>query len=309
MAGRSLIRRAVREQPDREKKQMASIINGKEIALAIRGQVRAEADSLRSAHGINPTLVVVLVGSNAASKVYVRNKGKACEEAAIRSLQHDLPEDTTQAELLTLIASLNADPQVHGILVQLPLPAHIDEHIVLEAISPRKDVDGFHPYNMGRLVAGKPQLVPCTPYGVMRMLDSIGYDLAGKDAVIIGRSNIVGKPMALMLLHKSATVTICHSKTRDLPAKVLAADLVVAAIGRPKFVKGDWIKPGAVVIDVGINRLESGGLVGDVDFEAASQRASFITPVPGGVGPMTIAMLLENTITAAKLSVGHKAKA
>lgn len=288
---------------------MASIINGKEIALAMRGQVKEQADALRSAHGVNPTLVVVLVGSNPASKVYVRNKGKACEEAAIRSLQHDLPEETTQDELLRLIERLNGDSEVHGILVQLPLPGHIDENLVLEAISPRKDVDGFHPYNMGRLVAGAPLLMPCTPYGVMRMLESIGYDLAGREAVIIGRSNIVGKPMALMLLHKSATVTICHSKTKDLPAKVLAADLVVAAIGRPQFVKGGWIKPGAVVIDVGINRTESGALVGDVDFAAASERASYITPVPGGVGPMTIAMLLENTITAAKLSVASKARA
>jgi len=287
----------------------ASIINGKEIAQAVRARVKVEAGLLRSEHGVDPTLVVVLVGSNPASKVYVRNKGKACEEAGVRSIQHDLPVETTQTELLLLIARLNADPQVHGILVQLPLPGHIDEHIVLEAICPRKDVDGFHPYNMGRLVAGTPQLVPCTPYGVMRMLESVGYDLAGKDAVIIGRSNIVGKPMALMLLHKSATVTICHSKTKDLPAKVRAADLVVAAIGRERFVKGDWIKPGAVVIDVGINRTESGGLVGDVDFDAASERASFITPVPGGVGPMTIAMLLENTITAARLAIGHKAKA
>ena len=218
----------------------------------------------------------------------------------ISSTHHKLPESTTQAELLDLIRELNASKEVHGILVQLPLPKHIDEEAILEEISPMKDVDGFHPYNMGRLMIGNPVLQPCTPFGVMRLIDSTGVDLSGKEAVVVGRSNIVGKPMAMMLLKRNATVTVCHSKTKGLPERVRAADVVVAAVGRAEFVKGDWIKKGAIVIDVGINRTSEGRLVGDVDFEGASEHAAFITPVPGGVGPMTIAMLLKNTVEAAK---------
>ncbi|MBI5563214.1 MAG: bifunctional methylenetetrahydrofolate dehydrogenase/methenyltetrahydrofolate cyclohydrolase FolD [Deltaproteobacteria bacterium] len=284
-------------------KHKASIIDGKAAALAVRDRLRQEVSALRDGRGIDPALAVILVGENPASKVYVRNKGRACEEAGIRSMQFTLGADTPQAELLSLIDKLNNSPDVHGILVQLPVPAHIDEGTVLEAISPQKDVDGFHPCNMGRLVAGAPLLAPCTPYGIMRLIETIGYDLGGKDAVIVGRSNIVGKPMALMLLHKNATVTVCHSRTKDLADKVRAADVVVAAIGKERFIKGDWIKEGAVVMDVGINRTTSGGLAGDVDFEGAASRASWITPVPGGVGPMTIAMLLENTVKAARLSM------
>ncbi|MBI1912359.1 MAG: bifunctional methylenetetrahydrofolate dehydrogenase/methenyltetrahydrofolate cyclohydrolase FolD [Deltaproteobacteria bacterium] len=287
-----------------EKVNSANIINGKEIAAQVREELRAEIKDLKEKHGLTPGLTVVLVGENPASKVYVRNKGKACEEVGIRSVQHTLSDTTTEEELLKLIEELNNDKDVHGILVQLPLPKHINEEKVLELISPKKDVDGFHPYNMGRLMVGNPLLQPCTPFGVMRLLESTGIDITGKDAVIIGRSNIVGKPQAMMLLRRNATVTICHSKTKDLVDKVKSADIVVAAIGRAQFVKGEWIKEGAVVIDVGINRNEEGKLVGDVDFEGASQKASYITPVPGGVGPMTIAMLLKNTVEAAKKSAG-----
>lgn len=276
------------------------IINGKEIAAEVRQELKAEIAALREKTGIIPGLTVVLVGDNPASKVYVRNKVKACEEVGIKSVQHTLPDTVTQAELLKLIDDLNKAKDVHGILIQLPLPKQINEEAVLEAISPYKDVDGFHPYNVGRLMIGNPVLQPCTPFGVMRLLDSTGVDLSGKEAVVVGRSNIVGKPMAMMLLKRSATVTICHSRTKDLSAKIKGADIVIAAIGKAQFIKGDWIKPGAIVIDVGMNRSLEGKLVGDVDFEAASERASFITPVPGGVGPMTIAMLLRNTVEAAK---------
>jgi len=286
-----------------EKLHSANIINGKEVAANIRAGLKEEITVLK-ARGVTPGLTVVLVGENPASQVYVRNKGKASEEVGIRSNEHILPDSTTQEELLTLIAGLNASSDVHGILVQLPLPAHIDSEAVLEAISPAKDVDGFHPYNVGRLMIGKPTLQPCTPYGIMKLIETTGVDLSGKDAVIVGRSNIVGKPMAMMLLQMNATVTVCHSRTKDLAGKVRAADIVIAAVGRAEFVKGDWIKDGAVVIDVGINRASDGRLVGDVDFEGAAKRASFITPVPGGVGPMTIAMLLQNTVDAARKSAG-----
>lgn len=285
-----------------ENVKTARIINGKEIAAQVRAELKSEIQALKEKTGVVPGLTVVLVGENPASVVYVRNKIKACEEVGIRSVQHKLPETTTHAELLNLIRELNASKDVHGILVQLPLPKQINEEEILEEISPSKDVDGFHPYNVGRLMIGNPVLQPCTPYGVMRLIDSTGVDLSGKDAVVVGRSNIVGKPMALMLLKRNATVTICHSKTKDLVERVRKADVLVAAIGRAEFIKGDWVKEGAVVIDVGMNRTMEGRLVGDVDFEGASERASFITPVPGGVGPMTIAMLLKNTVVAASKS-------
>ncbi|MEK7773437.1 MAG: bifunctional methylenetetrahydrofolate dehydrogenase/methenyltetrahydrofolate cyclohydrolase FolD [Deltaproteobacteria bacterium] len=283
---------------------MSTIINGREIAAQVRAELKSEISLLKEKTGLTPGLAVVLVGDDPASRVYVRNKGKACEEAGIRSFQHTLPAGTGEEELLSLIRRLNGSKDVSGILVQLPLPSHINEETVLEAVSPQKDVDGFHPYNVGRLTIGCPLLQPCTPCGVMRMLESAGVDPSGKDAVVVGRSNIVGKPMALMLLHGNATVTICHSRTRDIARKVKAADIIVAAVGRAGFIKGDWVKEGAVVIDVGMNRDADGKLVGDVEFEEASKRASFITPVPGGVGPMTIAMLLKNTVEAAKLASG-----
>ena len=286
-----------------ENVKTARIINGKEIAAQVRAELKSDIQALKERTGVIPGLTVVLVGENPASVVYVRNKVKACEEVGIRSTQNKLPETATQAELLKLIRELNASKDVHGILVQLPLPKQIDEEAILEEISPSKDVDGFHPYNMGRLMIGNPLLQPCTPFGVMRLIDSTGIDLSGKEAVVVGRSNIVGKPMAMMLLRRNATVTICHSKTKDLSERIAKADVVVAAVGRAEFVKGDWIKEGAVVIDVGINRTAEGRLVGDVDFEGASERAGYITPVPGGVGPMTIAMLLKNTVEAAKRSV------
>lgn len=279
---------------------MAELINGKEIAAQMRAEFAKEADSLKADKGITPGLAVVLVGEDPASKVYVGMKEKACTEAGFYSTEHKLDADTAEEKLLSLIDELNADEKIHGILVQLPLPKHINETKVLEAISPSKDVDGFHPYNVGRLIVGKPTFQPCTPFGVIKMLERIGVEMEGKEAVVVGRSNIVGKPIAMMLLQKHATVTICHSRTKDLKAKVKSADIVIAAVGVPEMVKGDWIKPGAVVIDVGVNRLPSGKLVGDVEFEAASKLASAITPVPGGVGPMTITMLLYNTLEAAK---------
>lgn len=278
----------------------AAIISGKEIAAGIRAELRAQVRKMTEKDGVTPGLAVILVGDNPASKVYVRNKGRACEEAGIRSFQHTLPAETKEEDLLKLIDKLNHAKEVHGILVQLPLPFHINETKVIEAISPGKDVDGFHPYNLGRLVAGNPLLQPCTPYGIIKMLEAASIDVSGREAVIVGRSNIVGKPMALMLLKRNATVTVCHSRTRNIEEKIKRGDIVVAALGKPEFVKGEWIKSGAVVIDVGINRLPDGKLVGDVEFESAAQRASWITPVPGGVGPMTIAMLLHNTVEAAR---------
>ena len=277
-------------------------------AVLLDGKAEAEQLLQRVAAGVRkrlarglpaPGLAVILLGSHPASASYVRNKRKACAQAGIRDLSRDLPETTTQAQLLALLAELNADPAVDGILVQLPLPPHIEADTVLAAIAPEKDVDGFHACNMGRLAQGKPGLRPCTPRGVMTLLAAAGVPLAGLDAVIVGRSNIVGRPMALELIAADCTVTVCHSRTRDLSARVAAADLVVAAIGRPGFVQGGWIKPGAVVVDVGINRGADGRLCGDVDFAPAAARAGWITPVPGGVGPMTVATLMENTLAAA----------
>lgn len=278
---------------------MAKIIDGKAIAAKIRGEITAEVAKL-AAQGVTPGLAVVLVGEDAASKVYVSMKEKACKDVGIFSDEYKLPADTGEADLLLLIDKLNHDPKIHGILVQLPLPKQIDTEKVLEAISPEKDADGFHPYNVGRLVIGKPLFQPCTPYGVMVMLKEAGVELAGKEVVVVGRSNIVGKPVAFMCLQQNATVTLCHSKTRDLAAKVGMADVVIAAVGQPEMIKGAWIKEGAVVIDVGVNRVGEKKLVGDVEFAAAAERASAITPVPGGVGPMTITMLLYNTLESAK---------
>ncbi len=279
----------------------ANILDGKAIAAELKAKVKQQVEALTAAGNRAPGLVVVLVGENPASQVYVRNKRNSCEEVGFCSELVQLPAETTQEKLLGLIDELNAREDVDGILVQLPLPAHIDEETVTERILPTKDVDGFHPYNVGRLTLRMPLLRPCTPKGVMTMLEKTGMDLVGKDAVIIGQSNIVGRPMALELLAERCTITICHSKTRDLHEKVAAADIVVAAVGIPNFVKGEWLKEGAVVIDVGINRLDSGKLCGDVDYESAREKASWITPVPGGVGPMTVATLLENTLQAAEM--------
>ena len=280
---------------------MARVIDGKAIAAKIRGEIAAEVKKLEPL-GIKPGLAVVLVGEDPASKVYVAMKEKACHDAGIFSDEYKLHAESSEADLLALIARLNDDPRIHGILVQLPLPRHIDTEKVLEAISPTKDVDGFHPYNVGRLVVGKPLFQPCTPYGVMVMLKEAGIELAGKEVVVVGRSNIVGKPVAFMCLQQNATVTLCHSKTKDLAAKVGMADVLIAAVGQPEMIKGEWIKEGAVVIDVGVNRVGEKRLVGDVEFAAASERAAAITPVPGGVGPMTITMLLYNTVESAKRS-------
>lgn len=280
----------------------ASIIDGKAISEKTRDEVLQEATELKARTGIVPHLAAILVGNDPASQVYVRNKERACEKAGLRSTLHRLPETTTQQELLTLIQQLNSDASVHGILVQLPLPKHIDSVTVLDAVHPLKDVDAFHPENVGLMLQGRPRFLPCTPAGVMKMLQVSDVQTAGRHAVVIGRSDIVGKPMAALLMQKGAdaTVTLCHSRTTDIRRWCLEADILVAAVGIPEFVKGDWVKPGAVVIDVGINRVED-RLVGDVEYSTAAERASMITPVPGGVGPMTIAMLLRNTLTAAKM--------
>ncbi|WP_274572238.1 bifunctional methylenetetrahydrofolate dehydrogenase/methenyltetrahydrofolate cyclohydrolase FolD [Neisseria leonii] len=279
----------------------AQLINGKEISRQRLDMVAGRVAE-RTAKGLHtPCLAVVLVGNDPASAVYVRNKKIACEKVGFRSLSYELDADTTQQQLLELVDKLNADDSVDGILVQLPLPAQIDSQAVLERILPHKDVDGFHPYNVGRLAVKMPLMRPCTPKGVMTLLETCGIDVEGKKAVVVGASNIVGRPQLLELLLARATVTICHSKTRNLAEEVAAADIVVAGVGIPNFIKGEWIKPGAVVIDVGINRLPDGSLCGDVEFEAAKARAAMITPVPGGVGPMTIATLLENTLYAAEL--------
>jgi methylenetetrahydrofolate dehydrogenase (NADP+)/methenyltetrahydrofolate cyclohydrolase len=280
----------------------ATIIDGKAIAAKIRGEIASEAAALK-AKGVVPGLAVVLVGEDPASKVYVSMKEKACADVGIFSDEYKLPAQTGEAELLALIDKLNHDPKIDGILVQLPLPKHINTEKVLEAISPLKDADGFHPYNVGRLVIGKPLFQPCTPYGVMVMLKESGVELSGKEVVVVGRSNIVGKPVAFMCLQQNATVTLCHSRTRDLAAKVAQADVVIAAVGVPEMIKGAWIKEGAVVIDVGVNRVADKKLVGDVVYAAAAERASAITPVPGGVGPMTITMLLFNTLESARRRV------
>lgn len=276
----------------------ARLIDGKAIARTVRDGIREQVSALLAEGRRAPGLAVVIVGEDPASQIYVRNKHRATEEAGMASIMKTLPATTTQAQLITLIETLNADPAVDGILVQLPLPPHINARAVIDAIAVDKDVDGFSPENLGLLAQRTPRLRPCTPYGCMKMLEACGIDPSGMDAVILGQSNIVGRPAALELLMRGATVTICHSRTRDLAAHVRRADLVVAGIGKPGFVQGEWIKPGAVVLDVGINRLPSGKLVGDVQFEAASERAAWITPVPGGVGPMTIAMLIQNTLEA-----------
>ena len=279
----------------------ARIIDGKARAERLTAEVREQVAARVAAGGSIPGLAVVLVGENVASQVYVRNKRKTTDGVGMRSFAYDLPATCSQAELLSLVDGLNADPAVNGILVQLPLPKQIDADSVTERIDPRKDVDGLHPLNMGRLVLKRPLLRPCTPAGCMVLLRETGEDLVGKHAVVIGQSNIVGRPMALELLMARCTVTVCHSATRDLPAIAREADILVAAVGKPAFVQGDWIKPGAIVIDVGVNRTAEGKLGGDVDFAAAKERAGWITPVPGGVGPMTIAMLLANTLRAAEL--------
>jgi methylenetetrahydrofolate dehydrogenase (NADP+)/methenyltetrahydrofolate cyclohydrolase len=284
----------------------ATIIDGKAVAEGLRADIAAAAAQLQERHGFTPGLAVVLVGENPASQVYVRSKVKQTTEAGMHSFEHRLPAETSEADLLALVRRLNADERVDGILVQLPLPSHIDADRVLDTIDPAKDVDGFHPVNAGRLATGTGGLVPCTPLGCLKLLKRTKGDLAGMEAVVVGRSNIVGKPMAMLLIGESCTVTVAHSKTRDLPAVCRRADILVAAVGRPEMVKGDWVKPGAIVIDVGINRVaapEQGEgktkIVGDVAFDSAAAVAGAITPVPGGVGPMTIACLLANTLTAA----------
>ncbi len=287
---------------EKDKAMTAQIIDGKAFAAKVRGQVAEHVAAVKSDHGITPGLAVVLVGEDPASQVYVRSKGKQTVEVGMNSYEHKLDANTSEADLLSLIAQLNADPTVHGILVQLPLPDHLNEDLVINSIDPAKDVDGFHISNVGLLGTGQKSMVPCTPLGCLMMLRDYHGSLSGMDAVVVGRSNIVGKPMAQLLLGDSCTVTIAHSRTKDLPDVVRRADIVVAAVGRPEMVPGDWIKPGATVIDVGINRIEKpeGGtrLVGDVDYASAAAVAGAITPVPGGVGPMTIACLLANTLTA-----------
>lgn len=278
----------------------AKIIDGKAIAQEIRNKLKNDIQQLLQKGKPAPGLAVVLVGNNPASEVYVRNKRNACQESGMVSIAYDLPSNTSEAELLSLISKLNADSTVHGILIQLPLPNHISTPIILDRIDPKKDVDGFHPVNLGLLAQGRPYLRPCTPYGVMRLLKHEKITLPGLDAVIIGTSNIVGKPMALELLNANCTVTLCHSKTRDLEKYIKQADLLVSAIGKTGIIKSNWIKPNAIVIDVGITRAPSGNLHGDIEFETAKQIAGYITPVPGGVGPMTVAMLLANTLFAAK---------
>jgi methylenetetrahydrofolate dehydrogenase (NADP+)/methenyltetrahydrofolate cyclohydrolase len=280
----------------------ARIIDGKAISAKRRARVAERVAELK-AQGVNPGLAVVIVGEDPGSQVYVRNKVAACEETGVFSEKIELPATTTQAELLGIVEDLNARDDIHGILVQFPLPAGLDEDEVIETISIHKDVDGFHPESIGRLLVGKDTFVSCTPAGVMVLLEESGIDLKGKDVVVVGRSNNVGKPAGLLALNQHATVTFCHSRTEDLPGHVRQGDVVIVAVGRPEMVKGDWLKPGAVVIDVGINRTDA-GLVGDVEFSSASEVASAITPVPGGVGPMTIAMLLENTLTAAARAAG-----
>ncbi|MEX5214103.1 MAG: bifunctional methylenetetrahydrofolate dehydrogenase/methenyltetrahydrofolate cyclohydrolase FolD [Nitrospiraceae bacterium] len=282
----------------------AQIIDGKALAQQIRERIAKDVVDLVAQKGVRPGLAAILVGDDPASHIYVRNKQKACDAAGIYVDENKLPTSTTQAELLRLIEKVNADPKIHGILVQLPLPKHIDSKVILDSVSPLKDADGFHPYNFGRLVEGNPIFEACTPKGVIKMIESTGVAIEGKRAVVLGRSNIVGKPAALLLLHRHATVTICHSKTKDLPAVCREADILVVAIGKAKFVTADMVREGAMVIDVGTNRTAEGKVVGDVDYEPVSRKAGWISPVPGGVGPMTIAMLLDNTLESAKRAAG-----
>ncbi|MBR2295917.1 MAG: bifunctional methylenetetrahydrofolate dehydrogenase/methenyltetrahydrofolate cyclohydrolase FolD [Clostridia bacterium] len=282
---------------------MAQIINGKLVSAEVREELKAQTQELFEKYGIRPGLAVIIVGDDPASKVYVNNKEKGCAEVGFYSEVYRLPEQTTQEELLALVDKLNKDDKIHGILCQLPLPKHLDENAVILAINPEKDVDAFHPVNVGRIMIGDYSFLPCTPAGVMRLIESTGVDITGKECVVIGRSNIVGKPQAMLLLHKNATVTICHSRTKNLAEVTRRADILVVAIGKADFVTGDMVKEGAIVIDVGMNRKADGKLTGDVDFASVEPKASFITPVPGGVGPMTISMLLTNTMTAAKNAI------
>ena len=284
---------------------MAHIIDGKAISAAVRGEIKENTQALIAKTGVTPGLAVIIVGEDPASQVYVRNKRRACEEVGFYSEAYELPAETTQAELETLLDKLNADPRIHGILVQLPLPSHLDENAVLLRIDPKKDVDAFHPYNVGRIMIGDYAFLPCTPAGVMELLRRTGIDCAGKSCVVVGRSNIVGKPQAMLLLQANGTVTVCHSRTKDLAAITREADILVVAIGRADFITGDMVKEGAVVIDVGMNRRADGKLTGDVDFATVAPKASHITPVPGGVGPMTITMLMQNTLTAARIAAGR----
>ncbi len=279
---------------------MAEILYGKIVSAKRRAELKEKISKFSDEHGFVPGLAVIIVGDNPASVVYVRNKKKACDEVGINSYVIQLSEDVSEAELIKEITVLNSDDNVHGILVQLPLPKHIREDVIINSISPCKDVDAFHPYNVGKILTGDYTFLPCTPAGVMAMLEHYNISICGKKCVVIGRSNIVGKPMALLLLEKNGTVTVCHSRTEDLRSEVKGADILVVAVGKPEFITGDMIKPGAVVVDVGINRTEQGKLVGDVDFATASEVAAYISPVPGGVGPMTITMLLQNTLTAAE---------
>ncbi len=281
-----------------------NLINGKEVAAKVKNDVRGDAEYLSDCFGVKPGLAVILVGDDPASAVYVKNKTKDCAEVGFESFEHILPASTTQEELMALVKQLNADKKVHGILCQLPLPKHLNEREIINAIDPKKDVDAFHPENVGRIMIGDYDFLPCTPAGVMELIHSAGISVSGKKCTVIGRSNIVGKPMAMLLLHENGTVTVCHSKTRNLAEECKDADILVAAVGRAKLITADMVKEGAVVIDVGMNRDENGKLCGDVDFESVKDKAGFITPVPGGVGPMTRAMLMKNTLTAYKKAFG-----
>lgn len=284
---------------------MAKIIDGKAISAQMRAEIKEQTAQFVAKHGIRPGLAVIIVGDNAASQVYVRNKRRACEEVGFYSEAYEMPATTTQDELNALVDKLNGDDNIHGILCQLPLPSHLDENQVILRIRPDKDVDAFHPYNVGKIMIGDYSFLPCTPAGVMALLERSGIDVAGKECVVVGRSNIVGKPQAMLLLHKHGTVTVCHSRTRNLSEICRRADVLVAAIGKADFFTADMIKEGAVVIDVGMNRRADGKLTGDVDFASVEPKASYITPVPGGVGPMTITMLMQNTLTAARSFVGE----
>ena len=285
---------------------MAKILDGKAVSQRVKDDLKKETEKFVKDNGFAPGLAVVIVGNDPASRVYVNSKKRACEEIGYYSEEHALCESTTEDELLNLVEKLNNDDKIHGILVQLPLPKHINEETIINAINPKKDVDAFHPVNVGKIMIGNFDFLPCTPAGVMELIKESGISLEGKNCVVIGRSNIVGKPQAMLLLHKNATVTICHSKTKNLKEIAQTADVLVVAVGRAQMITDDYIKEGAVVIDVGMNRLENKKLVGDVDFESASKKASYITPVPGGVGPMTIAMLMKNTLTAAKKALENK---
>lgn len=287
---------------------MGKLISGKEVSTSIRAKIKEEAQKLRDDYGIQPGLAVILVGNDPASQIYVRNKQKTCEEVGFHAFEYRLNENSTQEQLLDLIGVLNKDNKVHGILVQLPLPDHIDPQTVINTISPEKDVDAFHPINVGKIMLGDYEFLPCTPAGVMELIDSTGVEISGKNCVVVGRSNIVGKPMAMLLLHRNATVTICHSRTKNLAEVCAGADILVSAVGKAHFITADMVKEGAMVIDVGMNHDENGKLCGDVEFSTVEPRASYITPVPGGVGPMTITMLMKNTLRAAELKCTKSAK-